>query len=107
MIYVTLYVWLPWITAAVLVLHLLIVFSPQYSSRLRLALILAFSILVKAVRAAITILYLVEWKKDTQSSGTFNQFSTAKSLNGWTVKATWMLDLCDNLSVLYTLYCVQ
>ncbi|KAI0340099.1 hypothetical protein BDW22DRAFT_1360614 [Trametopsis cervina] len=99
LVYVVLYVWLPWITEAVLILRLIIVYSPQYSSRLHLALILVFTVVVKTARAVITILYLIEWSRRTQPSGTVNQFSTANVLNGWIEKAAWMLDLCDNLYI--------
>ncbi|KAI0340101.1 hypothetical protein BDW22DRAFT_439495 [Trametopsis cervina] len=99
MVYVVLYVWLPWITEAVLVLRLIVVYSPQYRSRLRLALILAFSVVVKIVRAAITILYVVGWRRVAKSSGTLNQFSTEEALNGWMVKTGWLLELCDNLYI--------
>ncbi|THU89960.1 hypothetical protein K435DRAFT_676840 [Dendrothele bispora CBS 962.96] len=99
LVYNILYIWLPWITEAILILRVIIVYSPVYSSRLKIAQILAFSIIVKAARAAISIDFLVKWHKNTSSSGNVNQFSTTNELSTWNAKTTWILELVDNLYI--------
>jgi len=93
-VYNILYIWMPWITEAVLVVRVVVVYAPAYQSS-RIALLLAFTIAVKVARAAINIVFLVQWKRST-SSGSVNQFSTTESLNGWMIKAAWILELLDN-----------
>ncbi|KAK7471155.1 hypothetical protein VKT23_002566 [Stygiomarasmius scandens] len=99
LVYNILYIWLPWITEAVLILRVIIVYSPGYTSVLRIVSILAFSIIIKAVRAAVNIVFLVQWHKSTSSSGNVNQFSTTTGLNTWMAKTAWILELVDNLYI--------
>lgn len=100
LVYNILYVWLPWITEAILILRVITVYTPAYSSRRKIAQILAFSVIVKFARAVLTIMFLVDWRRSTSSGAGVNQFATTKQLTGWMTKAVWTLELVDNTLVL-------
>ncbi|GLB39318.1 hypothetical protein LshimejAT787_0604800 [Lyophyllum shimeji] len=95
LVYNILYIWMPWITEAVLLVRVIVVFAPNLR-RSQMAALLAFPVTIKAARAAINIIFLVEWHRKT-ATGAVNQFSTTQSLaDSWLVKASWVLELVDN-----------
>jgi len=89
---VFLYTWMPWITGAILVLRVIIIFTPQYISRWRLAMLFIFPFIVKVARAVLIIVFIVQWKRKTVR----NQFTTTAQLQTWVVKASWILEMLDN-----------
>jgi hypothetical protein len=97
-VYNILYIWMPWISEAVLVVRVVAVFTPSFRRMRHMLLILGFPIVAKIARAVINIIFLVQWKRSTSSGGA-NQFSTTQSLNTWMVKSAWILELFDNAYV--------
>lgn len=91
-------IWMPWITEAVLLLRVIVVFRPTLYARVRNAvLLLAFPVVVKLARAAINVIYLVQWSR-------FTKFTSISSVNPralavcdlWIVEVSWILELLDN-----------
>ncbi|KAJ7588092.1 hypothetical protein C8J56DRAFT_827326 [Mycena floridula] len=95
-VYNILYVWMPWISEAVLLVRVIVVFRPTYQRMSNMVLLLGFPVVIKTARAVINIMFLVQWKRNTSSSGAVNQFNTTQSLDTWMPKVDWILELFDN-----------
>jgi len=87
---------LPLITEAILILRVVVVYMPTYSSHSKIAQILAPSIVIKIVRAVLTIIFLVRWKRDLSSEAYLGVLGSVKQFDGWLQKTTWILELVDN-----------
>ncbi|KAF9459282.1 hypothetical protein BDZ94DRAFT_1047007 [Collybia nuda] len=101
LVYNILYIWLPWITEAILVLRVIVVYGLNITGpHLKpLLMILTFPIVIKTLRAALNIAFLVRWTRDTFSGESLNQFKTTQDLRIWMVPASWILELVDNLYI--------
>ncbi|KAF5367811.1 hypothetical protein D9757_010327 [Collybiopsis confluens] len=95
LVYNILYIWMPWITEAVLLLRVIVVFKPTFYRLRNMILLLGFPVVVKVARAIINIVFLVQWKR-ASSNTNVNQFTMTQSLNTWVAKASWILELLDN-----------
>jgi len=92
---VILYMWMPWITGAILILRVIIIFAPLYVSRWQLAPLFVFPFAMKVARAVLIIVFVIQWRKKT-SQGVHNQFTATAQLGTWVVKASWILEMLDN-----------
>lgn len=92
------YVWMPWITEAILLLRVIVVFRSACVPVLHMFLLLVFPILFKVTRAVINILFLLKLKAVTVDTGsnTLNQFSATVSVGKGLIKMGWILELIDN-----------
>jgi hypothetical protein len=88
-----LYIWESWISEAVLVLRVLVVIK-SYRTAQKAAL-LAFPVVIKAVRAAVTIVFLHRWRLKTMHAAV-NIVSITKLSGSWPVKTGWILEIFDN-----------
>ncbi|KAF8922109.1 hypothetical protein CPB85DRAFT_21329 [Mucidula mucida] len=90
------FVWLPWITEFVLIFRVLVVYSAY--SRARLAMIIAFPVVMKLARAGIFIHFLVLWRQLTATS-TVQQYIIAEGVPRWIHESGWILELIDNMYI--------
>lgn len=87
---------MPWISGAILILRVVIIFAPQYTSRWHLLPLFIFPLIVKIARAVLIIIFIVEWKRRSVQ----NQFQATAQLDTWVVKSSWILEMVDNGKVL-------
>ncbi|KAJ7475236.1 hypothetical protein B0H11DRAFT_1329536 [Mycena galericulata] len=93
LVYNILYIWMPWLVEAVLLLRVVAIYP---RSRQSVVALLAFPVSAKVTRAALNIVFLVQWHRRTFRGGAVNQFNTTQDLNTAVVKAAWILELVDN-----------
>ncbi|KAJ7586361.1 hypothetical protein C8J56DRAFT_1165407 [Mycena floridula] len=90
----TLFLWTPWITEAILLLRVIVVFSSTHPRLSRMVLLLALPVVFKTIRIVINIVVMVHWWKTRMLDG--SEFGAAHSLDTWMPKASWILELVDN-----------
>lgn len=97
--YTLLSVWVPWITEAVLLFRVVVVYRPSYTRLFPDMLpLLAFPIAIKIARAIISIIFLVH-RRPSSWHANVTTFASAETLDTWSVKVTWVLELVDNLYI--------
>ncbi|KAG5650328.1 hypothetical protein H0H81_012614 [Sphagnurus paluster] len=97
--YTFLSVWVPWITEAILLFRVVVVYRSSFACLSQMLPLLAFPIIVKVARAVCNIIFLVH-RKPSSWQPNLHAFANAQTLDTWPVKVTWVLEFVDNLYVL-------
>ncbi|EIN03502.1 hypothetical protein PUNSTDRAFT_128750 [Punctularia strigosozonata HHB-11173 SS5] len=92
--WVAMYLWLPWLSEAVLIIRIIAVFK-QRTARL-LASVLVVPITMKIFRAVLFIMYLRNWWKDSAHPGATSANSRAIASQNWIQKAICVAELTDD-----------
>jgi hypothetical protein len=104
LVYNILFLWLPWLSEAVLVLRIVAVYGS--GSKARLSLILAFPVVVKCLRAALIIFYLRRWWLISSAAGPSNPVALSRLNHSWSPKVLSIAEMVDNGYFLVLYRCV-
>ncbi|KAJ7586024.1 hypothetical protein C8J56DRAFT_940124, partial [Mycena floridula] len=88
--------WLPWLTEAILLLRLFIVFTPTHRHFSSMASLLAPSVICKTARFVINIVCYLQWAKHTSNLTGANFNTGVQSFDTWLAKVGWSLEILDN-----------
>ncbi|KAG5651117.1 hypothetical protein H0H81_009804 [Sphagnurus paluster] len=91
--YAILSIWMPWMTESILLLRVVVVYRPSYPRLSSMVPVLALPVVLKATRAAISILFLVQRKRNSATD--MVAFPATDSFNTWTIKVAWILEPID------------
>ncbi|EIN04601.1 hypothetical protein PUNSTDRAFT_47283 [Punctularia strigosozonata HHB-11173 SS5] len=93
LVYNILFLWLPWLSEAVLILRIVAVFG---SNKARLVPVLIFPIVLKCLRASLIIFYLQRWWLISSATGPSNPVALTRLTQSWTPKVLSITEMLDN-----------
>jgi hypothetical protein len=95
LVFTALYLWLPWLSEAVLIIRLVAIIGTE--NKRRLAAVLFFPVIMKLLRAAINIFDIVQLSRAIVASrGKSNPVATAGSTGWWPTATISISEMLDN-----------
>jgi hypothetical protein len=88
------FLWLPWLSEAVLIIRIIAVFKSR--PRRVLATVLVVPITMKLFRAALFIYYLHKWWEDSAKPGAISANTRAIASQSWIQQAMCVSELVDD-----------